>query len=143
MGIEMKKRVYVGSIVLLLLGGCAQNPSPSPSYGKTVKSPPSSGCSSARSCEDLGIRYITGDGVRTDGARAARYLERACSYGSASACNTAAFIYANAEEGAPQDYTKAMRYWQQACRLGDASGCSNYRLAQDKLAALRSGAYRR
>jgi TPR repeat protein len=80
--------------------------------------------------------------VRTDGARAARYLEKACSYGSASACNTAAFIYANAEGGAKQDYTKAMKYWNRACRLGDESGCANYDLAQDKLAALRAGKYR-
>ena len=138
----MKKTVYVTTLALLGLLGCQPQPAPStPSKASVSRS--STSCSTPLSCEKLGIRYITGDGVQADGVRAARYLERACSGGRASACNTAAFIYANAEEGAPQDYTKAMRYWQQACRLGDASGCSNYRLAQDKLAALRSGAYRR
>jgi hypothetical protein len=124
---------------LLLLGACGHPPAPA--GGSAPSGGASASCSSARSCEDLGIRYITGDGVRTDGARAARYLEKACSYGSASACNSAAFIYANAEGGAKQDYTKAMRYWSRACRLGDESGCANYKLAQDKLAALRAGKY--
>jgi TPR repeat protein len=136
----MSKIFYVSTLFLLLMGGCAQN---SPAAPEKNSAPSSSGCSSARSCEDLGIRYITGDGVRTDGARAARYLEKACSYGSASACNTAAFIYANAEGGAKQDYTKAMNYWSRACRLGDESGCANYDLAQDKLRALRAGKYNR
>lgn len=90
-------------------------------------------------CETLGIMYITGDGVRVNGYSAIKYLEKACSMGSASACNSAAFIYADAEGGVRQDYTKAMRYWSRACRLGDRSGCSNYRLAEDKLKALREG----
>lgn len=92
-----------------------------------------------RACETLGIMYITGDGVRVNGHTAIRYLEKACSMGSASACNSAAFIFADAEGGVRQDYTKAMRYWNRACRLGDRSGCSNYRLAEDKLKALREG----
>jgi TPR repeat protein len=137
--LPMKKRYMILAVVLGMMGGCTSAPSPSE---KTKNPAPAAGCSSASRCEDLGIRYITGDGVRIDGTRAARYLEKACSYGSASACNTAAFIYANAEGGAKQDYTKAMRYWSRACRLGDESGCANYKLAQDKLAALRAGKYR-
>ena len=90
-------------------------------------------------CETLGVMYITGDGVRVNGHAAIKYLEKACSMGSASACNSSAFIYADAEGGVRQDYTKAMRYWNRACRLGDESGCSNYRLAEDKLEALREG----
>jgi len=137
----MKRRSKLLWLLCLGLAGCQSQPSPevhaSPSGASSVSS-----CSTPRSCEQLGIRYITGDGVRADGVRAARYLEQACRGGRASACNTAAFIYANAEEGAPQDYTKALEYWSRACRLGDASGCSNYQLAQDKLRALRSGAYR-
>ena len=130
----MKNRSGLLPLLLLGLLGCQSQPV------ATTAGP--SGCSDALTCERLGIRYITGDGVKADGVRAARYLEQACRGGRASACNTAAFIYANAEEGAPQDYTKALEYWNRACRLGDASGCSNYQLAQDKLRALRSGAYR-
>lgn len=139
--ISMKKKIGIVASLLLLAAGCTQTPSPAAPAAAGHRDT-GAGCSSARSCEDLGIRYITGDGVRTDGARAARYLEKACSYGSASACNTAAFIYANAEGGAKQDYTKAMNYWSRACRLGDESGCANYQLAQDKLQALREGKYR-
>jgi len=72
-----------------------------------------------------------------DGTKAAYYLEKACFGGRASACNSAAFVYANAEGGAKQDYTKAMKYWRMACGYGDRSGCSNYDLAEDKLDALR------
>jgi TPR repeat protein len=74
-----------------------------------------------------------------DGRKAVKYLEQACRYGRASACNSAAFIYANAEGGVRQDYRKALDDWSRACRLGDEAGCANYRLAQDKLSALRSG----
>ena len=90
-------------------------------------------------CETLGVMYITGDGVRVDGYKAIRYLEKACSMGRASGCNSAAFIYANAEGGVKQNYTKAMKYWYRACRLGDETGCANYQLAKDKLRALREG----
>ena len=91
----------------------------------------------AAACESLGIRYITGDGVRLSGSMALKYLERACSAGRGTACNGAAFIYADAEGGVRQDYTKAMSYWNRACRYGDPTGCANYRLAQDKIAEAR------
>jgi len=137
---NMKKSLVFSTVILWLASACTQAPSPA-APGKPHRSTGSGACNSAPSCEDLGIRYITGDGVRIDGNRAVRYLEKACSYGSAGACNTAAFIYADAEGGVKQDYTKAMNYWNRACRLGDESGCANYKLAQDKLAALRAGKY--
>ncbi|WP_292662146.1 hypothetical protein [Nitratifractor sp.] len=129
-----KRSIFATAAVVLLLGGCAQSPAPT-TPGAPHKS--TSGCGSAKSCEDLGVRYITGDGVRTDGYKAVEYLERACSMGRGSACNGAAFIFADAEGGVKQDYRKALDYWSRACRLGDQTGCANYRLAQDKLAALR------
>jgi len=132
----MKKLLFASAVSLLLIGGCAQNASPAAASGKRTSS---AGCSSAKSCEELGVRYITGDGVRTDGHRAIRYLEKACSMGRGSACNGAAFIYADAEGGVKQDYRKALDYWSRACRLGDQTGCANYQLAQDKLKALRAG----
>ncbi len=120
-------------LILLLASACTQNPSPTSSS----KSSRNTSCSSAKSCEDLGVRYITGDGVRVDGYKAVRYLDHACRMGSGSACNGAAFIYADAEGGVKQDYRKALDYWSRACRLGDQTGCANYQLAQDKLAELR------
>lgn len=93
----------------------------------------------ATACEEMGIRYITGDGVTLNGYMAVRYLSKACDRGLASACNSLAFIYADAEGGVVQSYTKAMKYWKMACRYGDESGCANYKLAQDKLDALRRG----
>ena len=121
-------------ILMALLGGCEQTP-PAPSSTRAV----SGSCGSAKACEELGVRYITGDGVRVDGHQAVRYLERACNMGRGSACNGAAFIFADAEGGVRQDYRKALDYWSRACRLGDQTGCANYQLAQDKLDALRRG----
>ncbi|WP_457606820.1 tetratricopeptide repeat protein [Nitratifractor sp.] len=95
------------------------------------------GAGDAAACESLGVRYITGDGVRLDGHMALRYLEKACGMGRGTACNGAAFIYADAEGGVRQDYTKAMSYWSRACRLGDPTGCANYQLAQDKIREAR------
>jgi len=135
----MKKRLLTTVAGLFLLGACNQPPTPTGSGAAAGHA--SAACSSARGCEELGVRYITGDGVPTDGHRAVHYLEKACRMGRGSACNGAAFIYADAEGGVKQDYTKAMNYWNRACRLGDESGCANYRLAQDKLAALRAGKY--
>jgi TPR repeat protein len=135
---EMKMYITACVTAGLIIGlaGCGAPAAPS-----SVKSDSDSsfagGCSSASACETLGVRYITGDGVKVDGTKAAYYLEKACLSGRASACNSAAFIYANAEGGARQDYTKAMKYWRMACSYGDRSGCSNYDLAQDKLDALR------
>ena len=133
----MQKTVGVGLVVgMILLGGCTEAPAPA-AKGATKGPGTSHGCFSAQSCENLGVRYITGDGVRIDGYQAVRYLERACSMGRGSACNGAAFIYADAEGGVKQDYRKALNYWSRACRLGDQTGCANYDLAQDKLAELR------
>ena len=134
--IMMKRSILETVAALLLLTACNQTPVPDASgirHGGTTE------CADARECESLGVRYITGDGVRTDGYKAVEYLERACGMGRGSACNGAAFIYADAEGGVKQDYRKALDYWSRACRLGDQTGCANYRLAQDKLAALRRG----
>ncbi len=132
----MKKIVVSLSLIAgisICFTGCSEQAAVAGS-GRSVSA---SGCASASACETLGVRYITGDGVKVDGTKAAHYLEKACYAGRASACNSAAFVYANAEGGAKQDYTKAMKYWRMACRYGDRSGCSNYDLAEDKLEALR------
>ncbi len=127
---------YMGFTLLIslaILNGCSSTPSPSSSkYAKGH----SGSCSSAKECETLGVRYISGSGVRKNGHKAVYYLDRACSMGRASACNGAAFIYADAEGGVKQDYRKALDNWSRACHLGDPTGCSNYSLAQDKLAHL-------
>ncbi len=130
----MKRSMVATVAALLFLSACNQAPAPGASQ---LRHAGASGCGSAKSCEELGVRYITGDGVRTDGYKAVEYLERSCSMGRGSACNGAAFIFADAEGGVKQDYRKALDYWSRACRLGDQTGCANYRLAQDKLAALR------
>ena len=86
-----------------------------------------------RACEEVGVRYITGNGVRVNGYKALRYLSKACDRGVVGACNTMAFIYADGEGGVRQDYSKALYYWKRACRYGDRSACANIDLAKDKL----------
>jgi TPR repeat protein len=87
----------------------------------------------AVACEEVGVRYITGNGVRLNGYKAIQYLSKACKHSVAGACNTMAFIYANGEGGVKQDYKKALYYWRKACRYGDRSACANIDLAKDKL----------
>ncbi len=87
----------------------------------------------ASACEEVGIRYITGQGVRVNGYKALKYLSIACRAGSAGACNTMAFIYADGEGGVRQDYKKALYYWRKACWRGDRTACANIDLAKDKL----------
>jgi len=84
-------------------------------------------------CEEVGVRYITGNGVRVNGYKAIKYLSKACDSRVAGACNTMAFIYADGEGGVRQDYRKALYYWKKACRYGDRSACANIDLAKDKL----------
>ena len=84
-------------------------------------------------CEEVGVRYIDGNGVRRNGYKAIQYLSKACSRGSAGACNTIAFIYADGEAGVKQNYSKALKYWRRACWKGDRSACANIDLAKDKL----------
>jgi len=128
------KKIYFLLVIVLVMSACAPSAHTSTSRHYTS----TSGCSSAKQCEDLGVRYITGAGVRINGYKALRYLERACTMGRSSACNSAAFIYADAEGGVKQDYRKALDYWSRSCRLGDRRGCKNYDLAQAKLRELRS-----
>ena len=88
---------------------------------------------SVSACEEVGIRYITGHGVRVNGYKALKYLSIACKHGSAGACNTMAFIYADGEGGVRQNYSKALKYWKKACWRGDRTACANIDLAKDKL----------
>ncbi len=127
----MKRELLIVTALSLIFTGCSN--SPSPKHNSTKSYSGNSSCGNASSCERLGINAINAN----NGNMAVKYLGRACNMGSASACNSAAFIYANAEGGVRQNYTKAMSYWQKACRYGDKSGCSNYQLAQDKLTELR------
>ncbi len=71
--------------------------------------------------------------MRVNGYQALKYLSKACNSGVAGACNTMAFIYANAEGGVRQNYRQALNYWRRACRYGDDSACANIELAKDKL----------
>lgn len=130
------KKTSMALGIAILLTACAPSPTAPNAYRNDSSA--SRGCHSAKQCEELGVRYITGDGVPIDGYKAVSYLKRACNMGSASACNGAAFIYADAEGGVKQDYRKALDYWNRACQLGDRTGCANYGLAQDKLRELRS-----
>ena len=129
----MKKTLITTGMAALLASGCAPSPQPGNAEKGTEPAGKLSKCASARACEDLGIRYITGDRVRIDGNKAVAYLTRACNAGRASACNSAAFIYADAEGGVKQSYTQALRYWKRGCSLGDQPSCANVELAYDKL----------
>jgi len=126
------KQMIMGLLALSIMGGCA------PTSERASAHPGSSaGCSSATSCQNIGLRYA-GRGDQKNYAIAARYFERSCNYGLSEGCNNLAFLYANAR-GVTQSYTLAYKYWGMACRMGNEAACANLDLAKEKVAAMHRG----
>jgi hypothetical protein len=75
-----------------------------------------------RSCYVLGARYVKGDGVARDPARAAPLLTRACEGGLAGACLDLAELYATGS-GVAVDAARARTLYEKSCRLGEPFAC--------------------
>jgi TPR repeat protein len=75
-----------------------------------------------RSCYVLGARYVKGDGVARDPARAAPLLARACEGGLAGACLDLGELYATGA-GVPVDAAHARTLYDKACRGGEPFAC--------------------
>ena len=90
------------------------------------KSPLETAClnGNANACNDLGVKYATGEGVARNHSRAMELYRKACDIGSAVGCGNLAFFYRNGE-GSPQDDAQAAAYFKRACNGGYASGCTD------------------
>jgi hypothetical protein len=75
-----------------------------------------------RACHVLGARYVKGDGVARDPARAAPLLARACEGDLAGACLDLAELYASGS-GVAADAARARTLYDKACRLGEPFAC--------------------
>jgi serine/threonine protein kinase len=75
-------------------------------------------------CNDLGIMYRYGQGVKEDDLRAAGLYSKACDAAPPKGCNSLGEMYAN-NKGVSKDDTRAAALYTKACDANDAMGCSN------------------
>jgi hypothetical protein len=73
----------------------------------------------AQSQRQLGLRYLAGEGVAPEPARAASWWLKAAAQGDIEAQDALATLYFTGQ-GVPQDHAQAVRWWHQAARHGDA-----------------------
>lgn len=78
-----------------------------------------------RACNELGARYLAGEGVPRDPARARQLFERACEGGEIGACFNLAHLFHTGAEGVSVDLALAARYYDRACTGNDMGACSN------------------
>ena len=79
----------------------------------------------ASGCENLGLDYVKGRGVKQNYFKAAKLFAKACDGGNAEGCSNLGVSYTNGT-GVKQSYTKAKMYFGKACDGGNADGCRNY-----------------
>jgi uncharacterized protein len=72
----------------------------------------------------MGARYLLGQGVPHDDAKALTYFEKAAKTGDASAANELGFMYA-AGKGTTRNYQKSFYWYQRAANKGIASAQYN------------------
>jgi hypothetical protein len=71
----------------------------------------------AEAQDDLGLKYVNGEGVPNDDVEAARWYRRAADQGHAGSQVNLGFMYANGR-GVPEDDAEAVRWFRLA-----ADGC--------------------
>jgi len=73
-------------------------------------------------CNELGVRYGTGEGVTQNLARAATLYQQACDGGEMWGCVNLGAMYGTGE-GVTRDPLRAIRLYEQACDGGQKWGC--------------------
>lgn len=72
----------------------------------------------------MGVRYLLGQGVPHNDAKALTYFEKAANTGDAAAANELGYMYA-AGKGTSQNYQKSFYWYQRAANKGIASAQYN------------------
>ena len=78
----------------------------------------------ARGCTNLGMLYMTGQGVTLDEARGATLFGRGCDAGSALGCGNLGSAY-EAGKGVARDHARAEQLRQRACDGGVKAFCAS------------------
>ena len=76
----------------------------------------------AKSCQTLAVMVSTGQGVKSDPARAVALFDKACQGGETSACGEAARAYADGD-GVGRDYERAAGLYRRGCDGGAGPAC--------------------
>jgi TPR repeat protein len=79
----------------------------------------------AATCVNLGVRYLKGEGVATDGKLAITLFERACVAKDAQGCTNAGIVANNAQGGFARDTARAVAAYQKGCELNASDSCNN------------------
>jgi TPR repeat protein len=74
-------------------------------------------------CDELGRRYLSGEGVAADDTRARELLDRACAYGEAIGCSRLGFMHETGR-GVRADAARAAALYTRGCEAGAAFGCT-------------------
>ena len=85
----------------------------------------------AGDCNNLGVLYENGQGVRQNYQKAAQLYQKGCDGGNALGCSNLGFLYENGQ-GVRQNFSTAKQYYGKACDLGLQLGCDNYRKLNEK-----------
>jgi hypothetical protein len=85
----------------------------------------------AKRCDELGLMYAQGRGVKRDHKQAALFYRKGCAGGNPGSCNRLGVIYADGR-GVPKDLAAAAKLYQQACRNRHAYGCYNLARALER-----------
>ncbi|RUM58762.1 MAG: hypothetical protein DSY60_01030 [Persephonella sp.] len=75
-------------------------------------------------CNNLGLMFYYGYGVKQNFKEAFEYFERACKRGEAVSCNNIGTFYFFGY-GVKKDKKNALKYYKRACDMGSALGCKN------------------
>ena len=86
----------------------------------------------AGGCNNLGLMYDKGEGVKQDKFKAVELYKKACLGGIAGGCNDLGVKYEKGE-GIRQDNSEALELYGKACDLKHELGCKNYARLKDKL----------
>lgn len=82
-------------------------------------------------CNNLGLLYKNGQGVRQNYKEAFKYYKLACDNGEYGGCNGLGILYENGQ-GVRQSYSMAKEYYGKACDLGDQKGCDAFAYLNQK-----------
>ena len=93
----------------------------------------------AKACTDLGILYLTGDGVKTNHPLARNLFIRGCRGFQLKACHYLGIMYKRGANGVTRDIKKSKKYFAHGCKKGYEASCVQYRLIKEKPEVIGSG----
>ena len=76
-------------------------------------------------CNNLGVMFYRGEGVRQDYQRSLELYDKACKGGNADACNNLGVMFENGYGVEKRDFVQAGLYYTDACMGKSAKGCYN------------------